>query len=79
MESIFRINANELDMDFINKIKSLFKGKNLEVVIQVQEDETEYLLKSKANKKHLLKAVNDINKNKNLKTLDTAKLKELVK
>lgn len=79
MESTFRINANELDMDFINKIKTLFKGKNLEVVIQVQEEETDYLLKTKANKKHLLKAVSDINKNKNLKTLDISKLRELVK
>jgi len=42
MELTYRLNENELNDDFIKTIKRLYKGKNIEVTIQVQEDETSY-------------------------------------
>ena len=79
MELTYRLNANELNIDFLTTLKKLYKGKNLELTVQVEEDETDYLLKSEANKTQLLKAAKDINSRKNIKTLNINKLKELVK
>jgi antitoxin YefM len=79
MELTYRLNANELNEDFINTIKKLYKGKELEVTVQVKEDETEYLLKSDANRTQLLKAVKEVKNRKNLKTVDIEKLKALLK
>lgn len=79
MELTYRLNANELNEDFINTIKKLYKGKDLEVTVQVKEDETEYLLKSPANREQLLKAVKDVKNKKNMRTLNMDKLNDLVK
>jgi antitoxin YefM len=78
MELTYHLNANELNEDFINTIKKLYKGKDLEVTVQVKEDETEYLLKSEANREQLLKAVKDVKNKKNLRTLNMAKLNNWV-
>ncbi len=75
----YRLNANELNEDFIKVIKKLYKGKELEVTIQVKEDETEYLLKSESNRIQLLNAVKDVKNKKNLHVLDLDKLKAIVK
>jgi antitoxin YefM len=79
MELTYRLNANELNEEFLNTIKKLYKGKELEVTVQVKEDETEYLLKSEANRTQLLKAVKDVKNRKNLRALNMEKLKALVK
>jgi len=79
MELTYRLNENELNDDFIKTIKRLYKGKNIEVTIQVQEDETSYLMKSEANRKQLLSAVKDVEKRKGLQELDVEKLKSLLK
>jgi hypothetical protein len=79
MELTYRLNENELDAEFLKTIKKLYKGKELEVTVQVREDETKYLLKSEANRTQLLKAVKDVGKRKNLQYLDVEKLKALVK
>ena len=79
MELTYRLNASELNIDFLTTLKKLYKGKNLELTVQIEEDETDYLLKSEANKTQLLKAAKDIKNRKNIKTLDINKLKELAK
>ncbi len=79
MELTYRLNASELNEEFLKTIKKLYKGKNLEVTVQVVEDETEYLLKTEINRTQLLKAVKDVEKRKNLQTIDLEKLKALVK
>ena len=79
MELTYRLNASELNEDFLNTLKKIYKGKDLEVTIQVKEDETEYLLKSEANRSQLLKAIKDVKGGKSLKTLDMNKLKALLK
>lgn len=79
MELTYHLNASELNETFLKTIKRLYKGKELEVTVQVREDETTYLLKNEANRAQLLKAVKDVEKRKNLQELDMEKLKDLLK
>jgi len=66
MQVAYRLNANELDINFLESIKKLFQSKQIYINISVDEeqDETEYLLSNPANASHLLKAIDNIEKNK---------------
>ena len=66
MQVAYRLNANELDMDFLESIKKLFNEKSIYINISVanQENETEYLLSSPANASRLLDAINNIENHK---------------
>ncbi|MDX2001620.1 MAG: hypothetical protein SFW35_04270 [Chitinophagales bacterium] len=79
MELTYRLNASELNEEFLSNLKTMFKGKDLELTVHVKEDETDYLLKTEANKKQLLSAVSDVKKRKGLKEIDLEKLKALLK
>jgi len=63
--SIYRLKANELNNQFIEVLKTLFKDKEIEIAVY-EVDETEYLTKSEANKKRLLEAVENVKNKKNL-------------
>ena len=65
MNTIYRLNANELDEKFIQSLKALFKDKDIEIIVN-EVDETAYLLRSEANKDRLLKAVENVEKAENL-------------
>ena len=72
MSTVYRVKASEIDGAFLEKIKATFGNKEIEIVVSElnQEDETEYLLKSEANKKRLLTAVENIKGHKNLVQLN---------
>ncbi len=55
-ETIYRTRANEVGQQLIDSIKSLYGEKEIEITVTEQEDETEYLLKSPANREFLLQA-----------------------
>ena len=59
MQTIYQINADELDQNLLDSIKALFKHKDIEIVIS-ERDETAYLLRSPANRERLLRAVRDV-------------------
>jgi len=66
MQVAYRLNADELDMNFLESIKKLFQKKSIHINIAVadQEDETDYLLSTPANASRLLNAINNIENHK---------------
>lgn len=59
MYSIYRLNANELDVEFVEGLKTLFKDKEIEIAVY-EVDETDYLTRSEANKRRLLAAIKNV-------------------
>jgi antitoxin YefM len=66
MQTIYQINADELDENFLNSVKALFKDKEIEITVS-ERDETAYLLRSLANREKLLQAI-DVKENQNIIT-----------
>jgi len=65
MQTIYQINADELDESLVESIKAQFKNKEIEIVVS-ERDETEFLLRSPANRERLLLSVKDIENNQNI-------------
>lgn len=53
MYTSFHLKANELNEDFLKSVKALFKSKRISIIVEEELDETEYLLSTPANRKHL--------------------------
>jgi antitoxin YefM len=65
METIYQLNADDLNEDFLEGLKASFKHKEIEIVVY-ERDETAYLLRSPTNREQLLKATADIEQNRNV-------------
>ena len=57
MYTEIHIKADELDENFLKSVRSMFKKKRISIIIQEDQDETEYLLSNPNNKKMLEKAL----------------------
>jgi len=80
MQSVYRLHTTELDERFLSAIKLLFEDKLIEIKIrdihspekngngsmELEVDETTYLLSSPANRKRLLAAIEYVNSGKPL-------------
>ena len=65
MDAIYHVKADELDQSFLDAIKEMFKDKEIEIAVY-ERDETAYLLRSPANREHLLRAVADVENSQNI-------------
>ena len=73
MQSVYRVNASELDDRFLESLKALFGDRQIEIVVS-SVDETDYLLNNEANRwqslpereSHLLRAIKNVERRKNL-------------
>jgi hypothetical protein len=74
MYTIYQMHTDELDENFLQTLKTMFKGKPIEIAVcetaPSSEDETTYLLKSPANRQHLLTAIANVARRENLVTID---------
>ncbi len=66
MYSTYRLRAEELSSNLIKAIKNTYHDREIEITVQEIQDETEYLLSTRANREHLLKSIENINKHTNL-------------
>jgi hypothetical protein len=69
MSTTFRLNADDLEPSFIEKIKTLFAHKDITVTIY-EEDASDYLSSTRANREHLDRSISDIREGKNLIEVD---------
>jgi hypothetical protein len=78
MDTLLRLNADDLNASLVDFIKSSFKGKKIAVHIyeEGEMDETEYLLSDSRHKKELLESIENIKQRKNLKTYTLEELKQ---
>lgn len=78
MYMVYRMKADELDSRFLRALKTIFKDKEIEIAVcesaQSEEDETEYLLKSPANRDRLLQAIENVARSHNLVPVDLEEL-----
>jgi antitoxin YefM len=65
MDAIYRVKADELDQSFLDALKATFKDKEIEIAVY-ERDETAYLLRSPANREHLLRALTDVEAARNV-------------
>ena len=65
MQTIYRLKASELDHHFLEGLKATFQDKEIEIIVY-EVNETDYLLKSEANKNRLFQAIENVNNGTNL-------------
>ncbi len=72
LTTTFRGDSNELSGDFLERVKAMFKGKRIEIVVTEAEemDETDYLMSNPANRKHLMDATERVNRREGLVEVD---------
>jgi antitoxin YefM len=79
MDTLVRMNAEEINISFIDFIKTSFKGKKIALHIYEDDiDETEFLLKSNANEKRLYQSIENVKNNINLKEIDFSDLQQIL-
>ena len=61
MYTTYHLKEDELNEDFLNGVKKLFKNKKLTITIAEELDETEYLLSNPANKTHVTESIEQLN------------------
>ncbi len=74
MYVIYRTSAAELDSQFLESLKTAFKDKQIEIAVS-ETDETDYLLRSPANRDRLLQTVEDIEHGRHLVTPDQSQFR----
>jgi antitoxin YefM len=78
MYAVYKMRVNELDGSFLENLKNLFKDREIEIAVSEvgasAEDETAYLLDSPANRRRLLRAIENIAQGRNLVAVDLDEL-----
>jgi antitoxin YefM len=79
MYSTYRLKTEDLNTDFLESLKLLFKNKTIEIAVceadEAEIDETAYLLQNPANRKRLLEAIENVAQERNMVTIDLDALK----
>lgn len=72
LTTTFKGESTELNGEFLDRIKAMFKGKRIELVVTESDemDETEYLLSDPANRKHLMDARSRVERREGLVEVD---------
>ncbi|MBQ7365960.1 MAG: hypothetical protein IJW57_01910 [Spirochaetaceae bacterium] len=74
MVSSFTLRTEELNANFIETIKNLFADREIEIIVQDVQTDTDYLLKSPENRKHLLQSIASLENGQRLHVLSESDL-----
>jgi hypothetical protein len=74
MTTTIELNANELNINLLEALKSMFQGQRIRLTVDVEMDETDYLNKSEANRLALEKSIVQLRSGK-LKTVSMEELR----
>ena len=78
MDTLLRMNAEEIDISLVEFIKSSFKGKKIALHIYEDTlDETDFLLANSNNKKRLLESIENVKNNTNIKQIEFLDIQRL--
>ena len=79
MDTLLRMQAEEINNSLIDFIKSSFKGKKIALhIYEDNMDETEFLLSNKSNKNRLFDSIENVKNNINLKEIDFADIESIL-
>jgi len=78
MVATYQLKTDEITEKFFKSIRENYRNKDIEITIREVEDETEYLLKSEANRQHLLRGIDEIKSGAPLQIMTVEQLNELV-
>jgi len=70
MEAVFRLNTRELENSFIDTLRDAYPDQNIEITVR-EQDETEYLCSSPANRERLETAIENVKQGKNIRYFET--------
>ena len=65
MEMTYRLNTRELGNSFINSLRDAYPDQDIEISVR-EQDETEYLCNSPANREHLENAIENVKQGKTI-------------
>jgi len=77
MYTTYRLRADEITDNILKGIKDTYQNKEIELIVQEVQDETEYLMKSEANRQHLLRGLEEIRNGAPLHTMTIEQLESL--
>lgn len=61
MQATFKLNIEQLNNEFIKKIKNIYKNKaKVEIYVNDELDETDYLLSTENNRESLQKSLDEL-------------------
>ena len=74
MVSSFTLRTEELNANFIETIKNLFADREIEIIVQDVQTDTDCLLKSPENRKHLLQSIANLENSQKIHVLSESDL-----
>jgi hypothetical protein len=75
MQTIYKLNANELDATLLDSIRAKYPNKEIEIIV-MEQDDTDYLLSSSENRESLLRAISDVEGGRNIVTPDQSQFQQ---
>lgn len=75
MEAVIKLNVDELSNEFLDNLKKLFPGRNVEIKVEEEMDATEFILSRSAYAEELSRRIKSIEDN--TADLITVKLEDL--